>query len=224
MPRQRQRRGTVAGQRHPPARDACGHRLGRVGEHLTAGAVAQRLGIQLIGERRELGARLEAQFGVHCLHCHQSRGQVATQCELVGNPQPRRQHRGPARRRVPQRTLVRCHHHHSRTPAHPGSGGADQRRIAGIITGDDQHVQRTDPRRCLGADHHRLGSHATQRRGQDGSGSLGGTAASHPDHAAGTLLDTQGVQGAFVLRSGDGAHLRAGRRRGPQQALPVGGK
>ncbi len=210
MPRQRQRRSTVAGQRNPATRDACGHGLGRVGENLAAGAIAQRLSIQLIGERRELRARFEAQFGVHRVHRRQSSGQVAAQCELVGYPQPRRQHCGPARRRVPQRTLVRCHHHHSRTPAHPGSGGADQRGIAGVVAGDDQHIQRTDPRRCLGGDHHRLGGRATQRRGQNGPGSLGGAAAGHPDHAAGAVLDTQRVQGSFVLRSGNGSDLRAG--------------
>ena len=187
MPGQRQRRGAVAGQRYPATGHARGKCLGRIGEHLAAGTVAQRLGIQLVGQR----CQVDAQPGVHGLQSGQARGQIPAQPELVGDPQPRRQHRDATRRGVPQRTLIRCHHDNPRTPAHPGRGRPDQRGITGIVTGDDQHIERADPRRRLAGDRDRLGSRSTQRRGQHGPGSIRSTPAGHPNHRARTIAAAQ---------------------------------
>ena len=220
VPGQRQRRGTVAGQRHPATGHARGQGLGRVGEQLAAGAVAQRLGVQLVGEQRQI----DAQPGVHGVQRGQARGQIAAQPELVGDPQPRRQHRDAPRRAVAQRTLVRRHHDHPRAPAHPGRGGPDQGGIAGVVARDDQHVERPDPRRGLAGDHDRLVATPPSVAASMAPAVSAVPPAGHPDHAARAVVDAQRIQRAFVDRGGDGAHLRAGHRRGPQQTLPVGGE
>lgn len=157
MPGQRQRRGIVSSQGQLATGNASGKCLGRVGEHLSAGAVAERLSIQLVCQRRQI----DAQLGIHGLQGRQTRGQVPGQPELVRNPQPRFQHRDATGRAVPQRTLIRCHHDNPRAPAHPDRDGPDQRRVAGVVAGNDQHVKRPDPGRRRTGEHDRLGGPGT---------------------------------------------------------------
>ena len=125
-----------------------------------------------------------------------------------------------ARRGVAQRALIRRRHHHPRAAAHAGRGGArpardrrDRRRRRPARRADRPTAAPRWPARS--ARQRRPPIVAASRR----PGGLGGTAAGHPDHAARPVVSAQRVQCAFVERGGNGAHLRAGRRRGPQQAV-----
>ncbi len=54
VPGQRQGRGAVAGQHDTAPRHSLDQRLGRIGEDFAAGAVAQHLGVQLVGQRGQV--------------------------------------------------------------------------------------------------------------------------------------------------------------------------
>ena len=82
----------------------------------------------------------------------ESGGQVAGQGEGVGHAQSRWQRHRTASGGVAQRTLVRGHHDDARAAAHPHRRGRDQWWIAGVVAGDDQDVEGTDPWRRIGGD------------------------------------------------------------------------
>jgi hypothetical protein len=174
----------------------------------------------LVGER----GQIDGQPGVHGLQHGQARGQVATQPELVGHPHPRFQHGDAAGGAVAQRALVLGRHDDPRSPAHPGRGRGDQRGIARVVAGDDQHIKRPDPGRRLGDERDRCGGRGAQRRGQHDARRLGGAAARHPNHRAWGLSPAHRIEFALLEGGRDRPHLGARVRRGPQEAAPVRGE
>ena len=218
VPGQRQGGRTITGEHHLPAGHPLGQRLGRVGEHFAAGAVAQRLGVEFVGQ----GGKIGLQRRIDGLQRGQPGRQIAAQPEFVRRPQPRLQHRGAPGGGVAQRSLVRRRDDDPRTAAHRRRRGGHQCRIPGVVAGDDENVERADPGRRFGGHHDRLTRDPAQRGGQHRARALGRSAAGHPDHGSRPVAAGHLRQLAFVDRGRGGTNLRTGHRRRPQQSVAVG--
>ena len=152
VPGQRQRRRAVAGQHHLAAGHPLGQGLRRIGEHLAAGAVAQRLGVEFVGQRGEIGRsardRRPAGWPDRQPDSGTDRTRRAPTAAVPARRSARRWRRaaGPrtARRRPPAR--------HGAPPLPPRRPVRDPR----VVAGDDEHVERPDPRRRLGRHHDRF--------------------------------------------------------------------
>ena len=207
---QRQRRGVVAGQHDVTARHPVGQRLGRIGEQFAAGAVAQRLGVEFVGQR----GQVDAQARIDDVQDRKAGGQIAGQPELVGHPQPRRQHHrarprstsrsGPSSGATtttlaPRRTPVAAAAtsagspesspatiRTSSAPIHGGTSDADDDRRRRRTAERPQPASRRPSRRCPGR----------PPRSRCAAGGL-----------------PQRLECALVQRGGGGAHLRARHRR-----------
>ena len=149
---------------------------------------------------------------------------VALNCALLNavSPSTAAGRLGVAGAGVAQGALGGGGHHHARAAAHTGGHRGGQHRVTWIVAGDDEHVQRADPRRHLGCDGDGLGGRTTQCRSQYRAGRLGRAAARHPDHRPRPVAGAQFVQGALVDGGSGGAYLRAGHRHRAQQAVVVG--
>ena len=142
---QRERRRVVARQQNVAPRHPIGQRLGGIGEQLAGGAVAQRLGIQFVGDR----GQIHDKAWVDHTQGGQAGAQIAGQAEVIGNAHPRFQHGGPASGGVSQRSVVGSDDHDPRTATHPRRCSRHQDGVAGVVAGDDENVQRADPWRRL---------------------------------------------------------------------------
>ena len=89
VPGQRPGRRAVTGQHHRPPDHPAGQSLGGVGEHLALDPVAQRLGVEFVGQRRQVGRHARVDGGQRRQTC----GEVAAQAEVVGHPQSGFEHR-----------------------------------------------------------------------------------------------------------------------------------
>ena len=146
-----QHRRAVPGQRQCPRAVTSkhgvtpGHPFGqclrRVGEHVATNAVAQRLGVEFVGQSGEVGAHRR----VDRRQRGQADGQVPAQAELLRHAQTRRQNRGAPGGGFPQRSLVGRGHHHPGAATCGGRGRGHQHRVARIVAGGHQHVQGADP-------------------------------------------------------------------------------
>ena len=116
-------------------------------EQLVGGVVPGGFGVELIGERFEVGVAAghpdRSQAGEN--------GQVGT--HIVGEAETRR-HRNPRRhvqhppgQRVAQRPFHRSGDNYLCLPASGTGRRVGEPGIAGIVTGDHDHVERTHPRR-----------------------------------------------------------------------------
>ena len=211
-------RRTVTGQHRLAPGHPLGQRLGRIGEHLPAGTVAQRLGIKFIRQHSQVGVHR----GIDRRQRGQARRQVPAQTEIVGHRHPRRQDRRAPRGGLPQRPLIGCCNHHPGTSARGRGGGVHQHRVTRIVAGGHQNIQRSDPGRRAGDGDQRLAGRARECGDEHGPRGIGGPAATDPDHRSGPLAAGHRIQRALLHGGRGGTHLSAGQRRGSQQTVAIG--
>ena len=213
-----QRGRAVTGQHGLASGHPLRQRLGRIGEQFAGGTVAQRLSVEFIGERLQIGPH----GGIDRGQGGQTRGEVAAQTELVGHRHPRREHGRAARGGFAQWALVGRRHHHPGTAARGGGRSVHQHGVTRIITGDHQNVQRSDPGRRIGGQDEGFSRRTGECGGEHGARGLGCAATADPDHGAGPLPVLNGIE-STLLDGGRGRPDRgAGQRRGAEQSVAIG--
>ena len=199
-----------------------GEGLGRVVEDLVGRAVAQRFGVEHVGQRGEIGRGRAAALGVDPTQDGDADGEETQQPVVVENGHPRFEHDRATGGDRAQRTLVGRGDHHLGAAAQRTVDGVDQPRVARVVAGHQDHVQRTDPRRQRGDGHDRQPGPVAER-GDEQSGRARGATRSRDQHQAaraqvGEPFDERG----FGDRRRGGTDLRAARGRRAQGAAGVG--
>ncbi len=156
--------------------------------------------------------------GSTTLSVAETRRQVSSETEFLGHLEAGREHHRTTCCHVAQRPLV------GGDDDDPGAAMDSRRRgrhqcgVAGIITRDDEHVERADPRRHLCRQHDRRGGRSAECGGEHRACGLGGAVVGDPDDGARRPVGPQRIEQTLLQRRGRRAHLRTRHRRRAQQA------
>ena len=212
--------GVAAGEDDVAVRHPLGERLGRIGEQVAAGAVAQRLGVQLVGQLGEVdahpGKRRRAGRPARRRDSGPARTrrtpEAAAPAPPPGPPPPR----GADPRRERPRQLLR--HGGFRSPRPATSTGSAASSPATIMTSSAPIHGGTSDATTIGAPVDPPSAAASIAPAR-----LRGAPGGHPDHGARRVIRPRSdVEDALVERGGRRPHLRTRHRRRAQQTLSVG--